>query len=230
MMEAILYPLSFIVLIIVLGMLRSFAYERLNFRRRMYMLFVYVSLLTVLTVVFFFVQPRVELPQQVVEETPNVYDTIYEQANPSLLAPYEKDRWTIPIEEETIRLQVMYTGQFVEAHVPVVLHEVETDQAKAEVVVYETPSTLNSIDISAYVAQPSIRGEPGRLIAEMPRHYYGMLEFRSIQHTAFLRQFQEEESEVPFFDMQVGGVVVVMTVPEGTTVMADVDQFDMIRK
>lgn len=230
MINAIIFPVLFILLIIVLLNLRRNMHKIMKPHLRGRWLIGYLTLLVVLTIVFFIVQPQVIIPEQEVESAPMIYEVIYESDDFSSLESYKVNEWDILIEEENLRMQVMYTSHWVDAYIPVVVIEDETLVDRAHLVHYETTSSLNGIDISEYVPMPEIDVLDGHVVAKISEQFYAEHEFRSIQNDAILRQFTERSDESSFFDMTTGELALVVTVPKGTTLTADVNQFDLIRQ
>lgn len=230
MINAIVYPASFLILIITLFMLRKNMHKIMRPGMRKNLLLSYLGLLVVLTIVFFIIQPQVKTPDKKLEQAPMILEIVHEADDFSILEPYKVNEWDIEVEEEDIRLQVMYTGHWVDTYIPVIVVEDATRQNEAHVVHYETASTLNGVDISSYIELPEIDVKKEHIVVKLPGDIYDEQEFRSIQNEGVLKQFKSKDSETSYFDMDVGELVIVLTVPEGTTVTANVDQFDIIRK
>lgn len=229
MINVIIFPIVFILLMITLYMIRKNLHKIIRPNMRRNLLFTYLSLLVVVTIVFLIVQPRIIILEKEVDEQLYVFDLLHETDDFTALEPYKVKEWDIVVEEETIRLQAMHRGYAPNMYIPVVVIEDKEKEKEARIVHYETKSSLNGVDISSYIDLPIIDVKDSHVVAkvsgQMDEH-----EFRSIQNDAILRQFQQKETEEAFFDLDLGELAIVMTVPTGTAVKADLEQFDVIRK
>src|SRR5699024_8205317 len=135
--------------------------------------------------------------------------------------------WDMVNEEETIRLQVHYTGQYVDAYIPVLVNEDESKENEAHITHYATPSILNGIDISEYISLPEIEVGDSLIAAKVIGDIYEH-DLHSIENETVLRQFQTNEEIGNSFDMGTGETLIVLTIPKGTTIHANEDQFDIV--
>lgn len=229
MINAIVFIVLFILIIIFLFVLRGNMHKIIKPKMRKFVFVIYFGILLLFTVIFLFVQPNIKVSNERIDSQPILYEMIEEGPNKGELAPYKEDEWDIAVKDETIRLQVNYTGSYAHMYIPVVVVEDESKNAEAHIVHYETPTILDGVDISSYVQLPSFEVGNSEIIANVNGNQYEH-EFYSIQNSAVLRQFEKTQDNDTFFDMDMGEVALVMTVPKGTTVIADVDQFDVIKK
>lgn len=229
MINLIVFGVLFILFIIFLYILRSNMHKIIKPKMRKFVFIIYLGLLFLFTAIFFFVQPKITTMDERVESPPFLYEMIQYGNNNEELAPYKVNEWDIAVKDEQIRLQVSYTGPYNHMYIPVVVVEDETKDNEAHIVHYETPTILDGVDISSYVHLPSIEVGGSKVIANVDSEIYEH-DFHSIQNTALLRQFEKSTKEDTFFHMDTGEVALVMTVPKGTTIIADVDQFDVIKK
>src|SRR5699024_7288097 len=147
-----------------------------------------LSLLVVATIVFFIMQPKINMLDVTADNPPSIYDLIYEDGDLTMLESYELHNWDMVIEEETIRLQVHYTGQYVDAYIPVLVIEDESKENEAHITHYETPSILNGIDISEYISLPEIEVGDSLIAAKVIGDIYEH-DLHSIENETVLRQF-----------------------------------------
>lgn len=229
MINMIITPIIFLILIILFYLLRKNMHKVMRPHKRSKWLFAYLTLLFVIVTAFFMVQPKVVIPNIEIEDPPSIFDTIHEGNDYSVLESYKVNEWDFTVKEEQIRLQVKYTGHWMDTYIPVIVIEDDAKIDEAHVVHYATPSTLNGVDISSYVQLPEIDVKEGIVTATI-FHHIPEHELRSIQNSTVLRQFDQTDEDTPFFDMNTGELAIIMTIPKGTTIMADVDQFDIIRK
>lgn len=198
-------------------------------KMRKFILIIYFGLLLLFTAIFFFVQPKITTTTEQVESPPFLYEMIQQGNQNQVLETYKKDEWDMNVKDGEIRLQVDYSGPYAQMYIPVVVIEDETKDNEAHIVHYETPTVLDGVDLSSYVELPKFEVGNSEITADVTgeiREY----SFYSIQNTAVLRQFNLSLREGTFFDLELGEVGLVLTVPKGTTIIADVDQFDVIKK
>lgn len=229
MINVIVFVVLFILAIIFLYSLRGNMHKIIKPRMRKFVFIIYLGLLLAFTVIFLFVQPQIATPNERAESPPFLYEMVEIENNDAELAPYKVNEWDIAVKDEKIRLQVGYAGPYVHMYIPVVVIEDETKDSEAHIVHYETPTILDGVDISSYVQLPDIEVADSEIIAHVNGEQYEH-EFHSIQNTAVLRQFEEKSEDDTFFDIDTGKMALVLTVPKGTTVIADVAQFDIIKK
>src|SRR5699024_715482 len=225
--NAIVYPVSVLIIIIMLIILRKNMHKIMAPNIRKVSLIIYLVFLAMITIVFFVVQPKLVMTDKQIEQPPAIFEIIHDQDELSMLEPFKKAEWDMKLVDDLIKLQASYSESWM--YIPVIVVEDKMRENEAHIVYYETPAILNGIDISSLIDMPDIEGVDHHIdvniIDEMKEY-----EFHSIQHDAVLRQVQIGRQEGPLFDISEGEIAIVMTVPEGTTVVADVDQFDIIRK
>ena len=227
MINAIVYPVSVLIIIIMLIILRKNMHKIMAPNIRKVSLIIYLVFLAMITIVFFVVQPKLVMTDKQIEQPPAIFEIIHDQDELSMLEPFKKAEWDMQVVDDLIKLQASYSESWM--YIPVIVVEDKMKENEAHIVYYETPSILNGVDISSLIDMPDIEVVDYHIVVniidEMKEY-----EFHSIQHDAVLRQFQTGRQEGPLFDISEGEIAIVMTVPEGTTVVADVDQFDIIRK
>lgn len=230
MINVIVFIVLFILLITFLYVLRGNMHKIIKPNMRKYVFIIYFSLLLLFTAVFFFVQPNITTMENSVESPPFLYELIETENNKAELELYKVNEWDMTIKDDEIRLQVKYSDSYAHMYIPVVVIEDEAQHNEAHIVHYETPTVLDGVDISMYVNLPNIEVENGGIIAHVTGELHEQ-EFYSIQNPAVLGQFAPTEANNDtFFDLESGEVGLVVTVPKGTTIIADVDQFDVIKK
>lgn len=198
-------------------------------KMRKFVLIIYFGLLLLFTAIFFFVQPNITTTTEHIDSPPFLYEMIQQGNDNQTLVSYKENEWDMAVKDGKIRLKVNYSGPYAHVYIPVVVIEDETKDNEAHIVHYETPTVLDGVDISSYVELPNIGVENSEIIANVTGKLYEH-EFYSIQNTVVLRQFEPFLKEDTFLNLDLGEVGLVLTVPKGTTIIADVDQFDVIKK
>lgn len=229
MMNALIVPITFIFLMIMFYLLRKNMHKIMKPGFRNLLLGLYLLFLLTGTIVFFIIQPKINPTNLPVENPPSLLDIVYENGDLSFVEAYIVNEWNMAVEEDTVRLQVHYTGQYMDTYIPVVVREDDAMQEEAHVVHYETPSVLNGIDISEYISLPEVEVSDSLVAAKVEVGDYEH-ELHSVQNEAVLKQFTPDEEVGNLFDFGTGETLIVMTVPRGTVVTANAEQFDIIRR
>ncbi|HZW68738.1 MAG TPA: hypothetical protein VFF20_09055 [Pseudogracilibacillus sp.] len=229
MMNTLIIPIVFIILMIMFYLLRKNMHKIMKPGFRTLLLGFYLLFLLTGTIVFFIIQPKINPTNLPVENPPSLLDIVYENGDLNVLEPYIIDEWDIAVEEDTVRLQVHYTGQYMDTYIPVVVREDDDMQEEAHVLHYETPSVMNGIDISNYMLLPEVEVSDSLVAARVEDRVYEH-DLHSVQNEAVLKQFAVDKEVGNLFDFGTGETLIVLTVPKGTVVTANVEQFDIIRR
>mgnify|MGYP001159196086 FL=1 len=190
---------------------------------------IYISVLFLMSLIFFVVQPDEITSKEKIDQPPSLFESMYEYKYMESLEEYKVESWEVPIEENTLRLQAIYEGYRLESFIPVIVTEVDREDEVAQVTYYETPSILNGYDFSDHIQLPTIEVKDSEVVARItgePVEY----EFQSIRHDAILQQFTETDEGPTFLDFSIGEIGIVIEVPKETAIIADATQFDLIRR
>src|SRR5699024_2707513 len=219
MMNTLIIPIVFIILMIMFYLLRKNMHKIMKPGFRTLLLGFYLLFLLTGTIVFFIIQPKINPTNLPVENPPSLLDIVYENGDLNVLEPYIIDEWDIAVEEDTVRLQVHYTGQYMDTYIPVVVREDDDMQEEAHVLHYETPSVMNGIDISNYMLLPEVEVSDSLVAARVEDRVYEH-DLHSVQNEAVLKQFAVDKEVGNLFDFGTGETLIVLTVPKGTVVTA----------
>src|SRR5690625_3763624 len=84
---------------------------------------IYISVLFLMSLIFFVVQPDEITSKEKIEQPPSLFESMYEYKYMESLEEYKVESWEVPIEENTLRLQAIYEGYRLESFIPVIVTE-----------------------------------------------------------------------------------------------------------
>lgn len=229
------FLLAFILMIFLVVLARGI-HKLLSRKLKWRILIVYVSVLVLATGAYFMLQPRFITQNNVVEK-PFIPDVLKQSNGGEIPQKYEVTSWEIALENQSLFLDTAAkfdgvdfeepTDLYVESdvYIPVLVKQGEVE--KAHVTVYETPTTLKGIDISDHVAISTVDVTGNHVIVTPTPH--STTNFHSIRNDVTLYQFSDRRSMLGIhYDLDIGEVGLVITVPKGTKVEADSEYFDII--
>lgn len=229
MINMLIIPFAFILLVLVLFILRKNMHQILRPSLRGGLFFFYFGVLVMLTVLFFYLQPKLQVSEPAKTDHFFLKDFLYHEERLDQLDPYLNEQWRLAIEDKTIRLQAMFAGYSFNNSIPVVIFEDDSLDKEAAVFHYETPAQLNGVDLSEYIQPPHVEVAENTVIVKISGYMYEY-ELFSIRNNSFLQQFEAQNEHIPFFDIQIGETALLIHVPKGTTVLANPDQFELINQ
>lgn len=229
MINLFVWPIAILVFILLAIYVRKNMHKIMKPSIRKTLLISYISILSLASIGFFIIQPSIETLGEEIDEPPYLNDFLLSNVNFELIEPFKQGEWDIVAEDGKVRLNVTYNGNYIDAYVPVVIIEDETKTDTAHIVYYETPTVLNKTDISSYIdiAKADVSEEGVTIeFASVEDEYV----FQAIHKDMVLYQFKDSPDENMFFDFYMGEMALVLYVPKGTAVVADLNHFDIIRK
>lgn len=227
MMNFFIWPLAGFFLIIFIILYRKNSHKLLKPKRWKYIFAGYLGLLLIFTIVYFIVQPQQQFYETVSAQPPSLAEIVYQDTALDLLQPYERNEWTFELTERSLKLKVEYNGRMIEPLIPVKVIEDESRQS-IQVVHYETPSLIEQYNVSEYITLPTVEVVDEEVIVNFTNveHEY---EFYAIENVLTLNQFTDISRNNIFYDIHVGEIALVITVPKGTAINSDIRHFHIVK-
>ena len=187
----------------------------------------YIVILTFVTIIYLtFVQPNYVEPDRA-ENVPMIHDLVYSEKLDELPSQYMINKWTTQVEENSLEINIG-EGSIDNFSIPIVVEERPDKEKNAEVILYETPSTLYNLDISNQVPLANIHVAGNKLTVTEEDDFIELY-YHSIKNEDFVSQFKNNVI-LPTLDFQLGEQVLFLIVPKNTKIKVDEDLFYVVHK
>lgn len=228
MIHVIIWPISLFLLIVFVILFQRSFHKIIKPHLRKYVYFGYVSLLVMFSMVFFILQPERKISLNQTVRPPDIYEIVNEKDAIQLLEPYRQNEWDMKLNEGTVKLKVEYDERMTGTLIPVFVIEDETRNNAVHVAHYETPTLFENMDVSEHITLPNVEVVDENIIVDFSgvndEH-----EFHVLENVLTLNQFTNQRRNDLFYDLHIGEIALVLTVPKGTALTADFRHFHLVR-